>query len=300
MNTVADVRAFNRFYTGVIGVLGAGLLDTPYSLSEARVLFELNTTSEAGTISKRLGLDPGYLSRMLGKFEAEGLIARERSETDGRRQVVRLTDKGRETYRMLDERSAADVEALLGGLAEEDRRRLLAGMAAIRGVLDPPARREPYVIRPPRAGDLGWVVYRHGALYSAEYGWGAPFEALVARIVADYAAGHDPAREAGWIAEVDGHPAGSVFCMRKDDTTAQLRLLLVEPSARGMGIGARLVEECLRFARQAGYRRIVLWTRAVLAGARRIYQQAGFELVEEHPGEESGHPVVEQIWARDL
>ncbi|WP_305075894.1 helix-turn-helix domain-containing GNAT family N-acetyltransferase [Microtetraspora sp. AC03309] len=297
---VAEVRAFNRFYTGVIGVLGVGMLDTPYSLTEARVLFELSTSSEAGAISRTLGLDPGYLSRLLGRFETDGLITREKSARDGRRQVVRLTDKGRAAYAMLDERSVVDVGAMLDPLTEEDRRRLLAAMATIQDALDPPARREPYVIRPPRPGDLGWVVHRHGVLYSEEYGWGAAFEALVARIVADYAAGHDPAREAGWIAEVDGRPVGSVFCVRKDDTTAQLRLLLVEPSTRGMGIGRRLVEECLRFARGAGYRRIMLWTRDALVGARRIYGNAGFELVEEHPGEDSGQAVVEEVWAMDL
>ncbi|MEV0968732.1 bifunctional helix-turn-helix transcriptional regulator/GNAT family N-acetyltransferase [Microtetraspora glauca] len=297
---VAEVRAFNRFYTGVIGVLGAGMLDTPYSLTEARVLFELSTPSEAGAISRTLGLDPGYLSRLLGRFETDGLITREKSARDGRRQVVRLTDRGRAAYAMLDERSVVDVGAMLDPLTEEDRRRLLSAMATIRDALDPPARREPYVIRPPRPGDLGWVVHRHGVLYSEEYGWGAAFEAMVARIVADYAAGHDPAREAGWIAEVDGRPVGSVFCVRKDDTTAQLRLLLVEPSTRGMGIGRRLVEECLRFARRAGYRRIMLWTRDALIGARRIYRNAGFELVEEHPGEDSGQAVVEEVWAMDL
>lgn len=302
---VADVRAFNRFYTEMIGVLQAGMLDTPYSLTEARVLFELGTreVSEVAVLRELLGLDPGYLSRILAKFEADGLVARERSAEDGRRQVVRLTGTGREAYGMLDQRSNAEAEAMLGSLTEEERHRLVAGMSTIRRLLDSEERgKRPksYVIRPPRPGDLGWVVHRHGVIYAEEYGWGAGFEALVARIVADYVDGHDAQREAVWIAEVDGEPAGCVFCVRKDETTAQLRLLLVEPSARGMGIGGRLVEECLRFARQAGYRTIMLWTRDILVSARRIYQEAGFELVEEREGQESGRPVTDQIWARNL
>ncbi|WP_432932297.1 bifunctional helix-turn-helix transcriptional regulator/GNAT family N-acetyltransferase [Microbispora sp. CA-135349] len=302
MDIVPEIRSFNRFYTSVIGVLGAGMHDTPYSLTEARVLFELGTreTADAAGIRSVLGLDPGYLSRILARFETDGLVSRERSAEDARRQVVRLTPKGRDTFAVLDKRSAAEIEAMLAKLGDPERRRLVTAMSTVRSLLEPPDRREPYVIRPPRAGDLGWVVQRHGALYSEEYGWGATFEALVARIVADYAEDHDPRREAAWIAEVRGEPAGSVFCMRKDDTTAQLRLLLVEPSARGMGIGGRLVEECLRFAASAGYRRIMLWTRDVLAGARRIYQAAGFELVEQHPAEESGIPVTDQVWAMDL
>nr|WP_189178453.1 bifunctional helix-turn-helix transcriptional regulator/GNAT family N-acetyltransferase [Microbispora rosea] len=303
MDVVPEVRAFNRFYTSVIGVLGAGMHDTPYSLTEARVLFELGTreAADAAGIRAALGLDPGYLSRILAKFETEGLISRERSAEDARRQVVRLTPKGRDTFGVLDRRSAAEIETLLAKLTDPERRRLVSAMGTVRSLLEQPAeRREPYVIRPPRAGDLGWVVHRHGVIYSEEYGWGASFEALVARIVADYVDNHDPRREAAWIAEVRGEPVGCVFCVRKDDTTAQLRLLLVEPSARGMGIGGRLVHECLRFASAAGYRRITLWTRDVLVSARRIYQAAGFELVEQHPGEESGIPVNDQIWAKDL
>ncbi|GAA1274794.1 MarR family transcriptional regulator [Planotetraspora silvatica] len=302
MDMVAEVRAFNRFYTEVIGVLQAGLLDTPYSLTEARVLFELGTrdAAEASALRDLLDLDPGYLSRILTRFEADGLIFRERSPEDGRRQVVRLTDAGAQAYGILDDRSAAEVRTMLAALTDEDRRRLVTSMATIRGLLDADDRREPYVIRPPRPGDLGWVVHRHGVVYSQEYGWGTGFEALVARILADYADGHDPRREAGWIAEVDGAPAGCVFCVRKDDETAQLRLLLVEPSARGMGMGRRLVEECLAFARHAGYRRIMLWTRENLTSARRIYQSAGFVLAERHDGEESGEAVVDEIWTRDL
>ncbi|MBG0821953.1 MarR family transcriptional regulator [Planomonospora sp. ID91781] len=296
---VAEIRAFNRFYTGVIGVLDQGFLGTPYSLTEVRVLFELNLRErmEAGELRRLLGLDAGYLSRMLTRFETEGLAVRERSAADGRRQVIGLTEEGRTAFAALDERSAAQVRGLLDGVTEEDLRRLVAGMAVVREVLGPaPDRGGPYVIRPLRAGDLGWTVYRHGVLYASEYGWGTEFEALVAGIAADYGRRHDPRREAGWIAEVDGERAGSVFCVREDDQTARLRLLLVEPSARGRGIGRRLVDECLRFAEEAGYRRITLWTRDVLTGARRIYRAAGFELVREEPGE----GFTEEVWARDL
>ncbi|MEV7011020.1 helix-turn-helix domain-containing GNAT family N-acetyltransferase [Streptosporangium sp. NPDC051022] len=297
-NLVARVRAFNRFYTEVIGVLQQGILDTPYSLTEVRVLFELHSRDrmETGELRRLLELDSGYLSRMLSRFESDGLVARERSAADARRQIVALTEAGRTTFATLDERSAAQVRGLLEEVTEEDARRLVTSMATIEEILSPAGRSAPYVIRPPRAGDLGWVVHRHGVLYSQEYGWGQDFEALVARIVADYVDGHDPAREAGWIAEVDGERAGCVFCVRKDDETAQLRMLLVEPSARGMGIGRRLVEECLHFAREAGYRRMVLWTRGVLTGARHIYRAAGFEPIEERT--ENG--IVEEIWARDL
>ncbi|MEU8173734.1 helix-turn-helix domain-containing GNAT family N-acetyltransferase [Microbispora hainanensis] len=302
MDIVSEVRAFNRFYTSVIGVLGSGMHDTPYSLTEARVLFELGTRDAADTADVRamLDLDPGYLSRILTRFEGDGLVSRERSAEDARRQVVRLTPKGRDTFALLDRRSATEIETLLAKLTDPERRRLVTAMSTVRSLLEPGERREPYVIRPPRAGDLGWVVHRHGALYSEEYGWGAAFEALVARIVAEYVEDQDPRREAAWIAEVHGEPVGCIFCLRKGDTTAQLRLLLVEPSARGMGIGRRLVDECLRFAASAGYSRIELWTRDVLVSARRIYQAAGFELVEQYPSEESGIPVTDQIWAKDL
>ncbi|MBP2702447.1 MarR family transcriptional regulator [Microbispora sp. RL4-1S] len=302
MDMVTEVRAFNRFYTRVIGVLGAGMHDTPYSLTEARVLFEVGAREPAETadIRELLGLDPGYLSRILTRFETEGLITRRRSAEDGRRQVAELTDDGRRTLTMLDRRSSDEVETILGGLTGEDRRKVIAAMRTIRTLLGPAERREPYVIRPPRTGDLGWVVHRHGVVYGEEHGWGAGFEALVTRVVADYADHHDPAREAAWIAEVDGEPAGCVFCVRKDDETAQLRLLLVDPRARGMGLGRRLVEECVRFARQAGYRRIMLWTRDVLAGARKIYLDVGFTLAEQYAGEESGAPVTEQIYVMEL
>jgi DNA-binding MarR family transcriptional regulator/GNAT superfamily N-acetyltransferase len=300
---IAEVRAFNRFYTKVIGVVQAELLHTPYSLTEGRVIYELGRrdSTEAGELRRELDLDAGYLSRMLARFEGDGLIARERSAEDARRQVVRLTEAGREARRTLDARSAELVGKLLAGVGEEDRRRLLGAMATIRDVLDPGAReRGGYVIRPPRSGDFGWVVHRHGVLYRQEYGWGAEHEGLCAQIMADYVAGHDPERTAMWIAEVGGEPAGSIMCARRDDETAQLRLFLVEPWARGMGLGTRLVDECLRFARGAGYRRIMLWTYAALADARRVYQRAGFELESQEDAVAYGQDLVSQIWSRGL
>lgn len=299
---VAAVRAFNRFYTNVIGVLHDGLMDTPYSLTEARVLFELaqREATEVAALRRELDIDAGYLSRILARFTSDGLILRQRSDADARRQVIRLTEPGRKAFALLDERQADDVQRLLSGLTEEQQRRLLGAMNAIQETLGEAPRRHGYVLRSLEPGDLGWVVHRHGVLYAAEYGWDASFEALVARVVSDYVDNHDPTRQAAWIAEVDGERAGCVFCVRGDETTAKLRLLLVEPTARGMGIGARLVEECLRFARRAGYQRITLWTNDVLDAARRIYQQAGFELVGEEHHHSFGHDLVGQHWARTL
>jgi DNA-binding MarR family transcriptional regulator/GNAT superfamily N-acetyltransferase len=298
---VAEVRAFNRFYTATIGVLQEGLLRTPYSLTEARVLFELaqRTDTEVAQLRRTLGLDAGYLSRMLGRFESDGLVLRTQSTTDGRRQVIRLTEAGRATYRRLDERSGQEIQRLLDRLGSAEQRRLVQAMATIRGLLGP-SRTPSVTLRGPEPGDYGWVVARHGVLYAREYGWDASFEALVARIVADFAGGYDPARERVWLAEVDGERAGCVFCVHRDDTTAQLRLLLVEPDARGLGIGSRLVGECVEFARSAGYRRMVLWTNDVLDAARRIYQRAGFQLGSEQPHHSYGHDLVGQDWALDL
>ncbi len=301
-DVIARVRAFNRFYTNVIGVLSEKLVRSPYSLTEARVIFELahRAATEVTVLRRELDLDAGYLSRLLARFDADGLITRERSESDARRQVIRLTDAGRDAYAMLGERADDDVRAVLEPLTEENRRRLVAAMDTIEGVLAQARRPVAYVLRPLRPGDIGWVVHRHGVLYAEEYGWDSTFEALVARVVADYIDKHDARRENAWIAEVDGEPVGCVFCVRRDDTTAQLRLLLVEPSARGMGIGARLVDECLAFARRAGYRSIMLWTNDVLSAARRIYERGGFELAEQGEHHSFGHDLVEQIWHRDL
>ena len=295
---VTAVREFNRFYTNVLGLLREGLLDTPYSLTEARVIFELGRADHAEVAALRdwLDIDRGYLSRILARFEADGLVTRQRSASDGRRQVIGLTPRGRSAFRMLDSRSTGQISALLSERSPADQRRLTAAMASIREVIEGPARPPDFALREPEPGDLGWVVQVHGALYARDYGWDADFEALVARIMADYAAGHDPRRERGWIAEAGGLPAGCIFCVRKSDTTAQLRLLLVEPWARGAGIGERLVAECIAFARASGYAEIVLWTQTVLAAARRIYQRAGFQLVKEGRHHSFGHDLVEQTW----
>jgi DNA-binding MarR family transcriptional regulator/GNAT superfamily N-acetyltransferase len=299
---VAAIRAFNRFYTARIGVLRDGLLATAHPLTEARVLFELGQADavDAADLRRALEIDAGYLSRLLGRLEEQGLVARERSATDARRQRVALTARGRKAYATLDARSAAEIGALLDGLSEADRRRLLESMRTVREVLDGAPRPAPFVLRAPGPGDFGWVVQRHGALYAEEYGWDQSFEALVARVVADYAERHDPGRESAWIAEVSGRPVGCVFCVRRDERTAQLRLLLVEPDARGMGVGGRLVAECVGFARRAGYAEIVLWTNDVLVQARRLYQRAGFGLVAADPHHSFGHDLVGQAWSLPL
>jgi DNA-binding MarR family transcriptional regulator/GNAT superfamily N-acetyltransferase len=301
-NAVTTVREFNRFYTRVIGVLDEGLLDTPYTLTEARVIFELAQGEQVEVVAlrRRLGLDPGYLSRILSRYESDGLIIRSRSTSDARRQVVRLTAAGRSAYKTLDERSAGQIEAVLEGLAGEEQRRLLDAMATVRDVLGDSRRERRVMLRPLRIGDLGWVVGRHGVVYAEEYGWDQSFEALVARIVADYGQYHDPLRENAWIAEIDGEAVGCVFCVRKDDETAQLRILLVEPSARGFGVGTALVDACIEFARRAGYQKMVLWTNSVLEAARRIYERAGFKLLDEQPHHSYGHDLVSQWWVLDL
>ena len=295
---VATVREFNRFYTNVLGLLREGLVDTPYSLTEARIIFELARQDEAqaGKLRGWLDIDAGYLSRVLARFEADGLVRRARSASDGRRQVIALTSAGRAVFSKLDALSAAQIRGLLARLPAGDRHRVTAAMTAIREIMAGRARPSPVVLRPPAAGDLGWVVQRHGALYAAEYGWDQSFEALVARIVADFAASGDRGGQSAWIAEVNAEPAGCVFCTRKDESTAQLRLLLVEPVARGRGVGGRLVAECVRFAHQAGYREIMLWTNDVLDAARRIYQRAGFQLAGSRPHHSFGHDLVGEDW----
>jgi DNA-binding MarR family transcriptional regulator/GNAT superfamily N-acetyltransferase len=300
---VAEVRAFNRLYTGVIGVLGEGLVGTSYTLSEARVLFELaqRDLTEVTDLRRELDLDAGFASRLLGKLERKGLVVRERSADDARRQVVHLTPDGRQAQNALEERTVAQVGTLLSRLTEEEQDKLLDSMRTISGLVGDRKRPADLVLRPPRAGDLGWVVHRHGVLYAAEYGLDATFEGLVAAVTAEFANADEPRRQAGWIAELDGERAGSVFCMPGTEPgVALLRLLLVEPRARGHGVGRRLVAECIAFARANGYRRLQLWTIDVLVSARRIYEQAGFELVSEQPERRFGQDVVGQTWQLDL
>jgi DNA-binding MarR family transcriptional regulator/GNAT superfamily N-acetyltransferase len=301
-NRVARVRAFNRFYTGVIGVLNHGYLRTPWSVTEARVIFELATrgTADVVTLRRDLGLDSGYLSRLLARFDAEGIVRRQRAEQDGRRQVVTLTAAGRKAFERLNRRAARDIEKLLSGQPERAQRRLVSAMDAIRDVLDAEAAPTEMRLRPPLPGEYGWVVERHGAIYQAEYGWDQSFEALVARVVADYLDRHDPRREAAWVAELSGEPVGFVLCVARDAAAAQLRLLLVEPHARGQGVGSALVDQCITFARDKGYRTCVLWTNDVLVDARRLYERAGFQLVDDEPHHSFGADLVGQTWSLAL
>ncbi|MEU2041706.1 bifunctional helix-turn-helix transcriptional regulator/GNAT family N-acetyltransferase [Nocardia niwae] len=299
---IAAVREFNRHYTRVIGVLREGLHDSRYSLTEARILFELaaSDTTEVVALRHALDLDAGYLSRILARFEQADLVRRNRSGSDGRRQEVRLTDRGRKVFATLDQRSSHEVGALLDARHPAARARLITAMRTIQQILDRPADAPSCTLRAPRSGDYGWVIQRHAELYANEYGWDATYEELIVRIVADYLASRDEQRERAWIAEFDGRPVGSVFCVRENDATARLRLLLVEPTARGLGVGTALVAECLRFAASAGYHEIVLWTNDVLTAARRVYQRAGFELVDQSPHHSWGHDLVGQTWRRSL
>jgi len=300
---IAAVRGFNRFYTRRIGLLDRGFLESPFSLTEVRVLYELSTRGRATAtaLGRELGLDPGYLSRLLQGFRARKLIATASSPTDGRQSILRLSARGRKVFAGLEARQVGAVRRMLHGMADHKTRNLLAAMRTIETTLGKPAADgAACVLRPPRAGELGWVIHRHGLLYNQEYGWDETFEALVARIVADFVRTFDPRRERAWIAERDGEVVGSVFCVKKTRFVARLRMLYVEPSARGLGIGKRLVEECLGFARSAGYRRMTLWTNDVLHAARAIYVRAGFRLVREESHHSWGHDLVSQTWEMDL
>ncbi|MFJ6553494.1 GNAT family N-acetyltransferase [Streptomyces luteogriseus] len=308
--TVQDVRSFNRFYTNVIGALDYGRrLYAPYTLTESRVLYELAHAprTDAADLRTQLHLDAGYLTRILNKFEEDGLAERGPSDTDPRRRRITLTAAGREAAALLDERARETVGAMLDTVRAEDRPRLAEAMRTVRTILGDSdsdgraPRPEDVVLREPAPGDLGWIVQRNAALYAAEYGFDADYEALVARIVADYAEDHDPHLERTWIAELDGRPVGCVMCVR-DDTpgAARLRLLLVEPDARGLRIGDRLVGALVDFAREADYREVVLWTNDILGAARRIYQRHGFVLVAEKPHHSFGQDLTGQDWRLDL
>ncbi len=303
MSAVSEVRGFNRFYTRVLGLLRPKLAGSPFGLTEARVLFELAHTDQMAVTELRrsLDLDAGYLSRILSRFIADGLVAREPSATDARRQLVRLTPTGLAAFAELDTLQADAIDRLVAPLGEDQRTELVTAMGRIRRVLDDKPPAAGLVLRAPEPGDLGWVVERHGARYAAEYGWDVRFEALVARIVADFGERRRAEHEAAWIAELDGERVGCVFCTASETPdTAQLRLLLVEPTARGAGVGTRLVDECLRFARRSGYARIMLWTNDVLLAARRIYQRAGFQLDRSEPHTSYGRDLTGEFWSRDL
>jgi DNA-binding MarR family transcriptional regulator/N-acetylglutamate synthase-like GNAT family acetyltransferase len=304
--TVQEIRSFNRFYTNVIGALDYGRhLYAPYTLTESRVLYELahGPRMDAADLRAELSLDAGYLSRILNKFEQDGLVARAPSDKDPRRRRITLTAQGQEAAALLEERARESVAALLDTVPSADRPRLAEAMRTIRTLLDGDRTPDPrdVVLRDPAPGDLGWIVERNAALYAAEYGWNADYEGLVARIVADFAEDHDPHLERVWIAELDGRPVGCVMCVRDDaPATARLRLLLVEPDARGLGIGDRLVGACVDFARGVGYREMVLWTNDILVAARRIYQRHGFVLVAEKPHRSFGQDLNGQDWRLEL
>lgn len=296
---IAAVRRFNRFYTRQIGLLQQGLLNSPYSLAEARVLYEIAHRQQptASELGQALQLDAGYLSRMLRAFEQRGLLQRRASPSDARQSLLSLTTVGRQAQAVLEEGANVEVGAMLQTLAPGGGVRLLRAMSDIEQLLGgAPASPEPYLLRTHRPGDMGWIVHRHGVLYAQEYGWDERFEALVAEITARFVREFDARRECCWLAERGDQILGCVMLVRQSDSVAQLRLLLVEPSARGLGVGRRLVEECIRFARQAGYRKISLWTNDILVAARRIYQAAGFELVGEEPHHSFGHHLVGQTW----
>lgn len=296
---IAAVRQFNRFFTRQIGVLREGLLHSPYPLTDARILFELGHRDgvTASALCRELGLDAGYLSRILARLEQQGLLEKVRSDNDGRQRLLSLTAQGRNAFALLDRRSRDEAGEMLSELSEEDQQRLLKAMQTIESIL---TRRfkfaEPFILRAHEPGDMGWVTHRHGVLYAEEYGWDEHFEALVAQIVADFINNYRPERDRCWIAEMDGEIVGSVFAVQHDEAVARLRLLLVEPRARGLGLGTRLVEECIRFARRRGYQKMMLWTNSVLVEARHIYQKTGFKLVAEEPHHSFGHDLVGETW----
>jgi DNA-binding MarR family transcriptional regulator/GNAT superfamily N-acetyltransferase len=297
------VRRFNRFYTRRIGVLREGLLGSRYSLAESRVIFELGTrdTPTAAELARDLELDPGYLSRIVRRLESIGLVERRLSPADARQWLLKLTKPGYMAYAELNRRSADEVRGMLRGLPEPEQERLLRSLGTVERVLGgAPEERAPYVLRGPQPGDLGWLVHRHAVLYAEEYGFDERFEGLVAQVAADFLAGHDAKRERLWIAERHGEIVGGVLLVRQAKTVAKLRVLYVEPAARGLGIGKRLVDECIRFARQAGYRKIMLWTNDVLTAARAIYEKAGFRLVKKEPHAMFGPRLVGETWVLDL
>lgn len=293
------VRRFNRFYTRQIGVLRDGLLHSPYSLTEARVLYELahHTDLTASALGRELGLDQGYLSRLLSRFEQQNLVERVRPDTDGRQRLLRLTPTGRDAFALLNQRSRDEVADLLHEVSDADQRRLLQAMHTIEGLLTKGLKyADPFVLRSHAPGDMGWVVQRHGAVYAQAYGWDEHFEALVAHICADFITNLKLERERCWIAEMNGERVGSVFVVQASDTVAKLRLLLVEEHARGLGLGNRLVAECIRFARRAGYTKLVLWTNSILVEARHIYEKTGFTLVATEAHHSFGHDLIGETW----
>jgi DNA-binding MarR family transcriptional regulator/GNAT superfamily N-acetyltransferase len=300
---IETVRRFNRFYTKQIGVLHEGLLKSQFPLTEARVLYELaqHEQTTATVLGNELGLDAGYLSRILSTFEKHGLLQKQPSPTDGRQNLLCLTETGQAEFAKINVRSQQEIGAMLNNLSEADQQHLVEAMQTVETILGAqPEQRVPYLLRPHQPGDMGWVVYRHGALYAQEYGWDETFEALVAEIVAKFIQHFDPKWEHCWLAEINGEVVGSVFLVKQSNEVAKLRLLYVEPKARGLGIGARLVDECIRFARRTGYQKMTLWTNSILTAARAIYIKAGFQLVHSEAHHSFGHDLVGETWELTL
>jgi len=297
------IRRFNRFYTNKIGVLRERMFDSPFSLTEARVLFEISQHEEttAKWLRAELGMDAGYMSRLLSRFRSGGLVTRLRSPADGRQQLLRLTEGGRQAVKALIASSQQKFEFMLRGMTEENQLRLLGAMTTIENVFESPSEAPAhFLLRSHQPGDIGWTVYRHGLLYGQEYGWNEEFEALVAKILAEFILAYDPTRDGSWIAEMDGKRIGSVFLAHETEQVARLRLLLVDPVARGRGLGARLVDECIRFARRKEYDKLVLWTQSILVAARAIYENAGFTLIESKSHHSFGKDLVGENWELKL
>jgi DNA-binding MarR family transcriptional regulator/ribosomal protein S18 acetylase RimI-like enzyme len=300
---IGALRHFNRFYTRQLGLLDRALQASPFSLTEVRVLYAIASVEAptAAVITRQLGLDAGYTSRLLSRFREGGLLVRSPSECDGRSQQLQLTRKGRAALQALDKSAGREAGKLLGELAEAERERLVKAMAVIETVLgDEDKERTGFILRGPEAGDMGWVVQRHGAIYAAEYGWNREFELVVAEIAEKFFRHHDPERERCWIAEWRAMPVGSIFVVRRSATVAQMRLLIVDPAARGLGIGRRLVQEAIRFSRHAGYRKLTLWTDSIQTPAHGIYTAAGFQVISEEPHHDFGQDLIGQTWVLDL
>lgn len=300
---VEAVRRFSRFYTRQVGVLNEGYNGSEFSLTEARIIYELahREAATASDLAKSLSLDPGYLSRILKTFLERGVVQRQASDVDARQYPLSLTDRGQQRFAELNARSRSDMARMLGALTARQQERLITAMSEIETLLSAePERGAPYILRPHQPGDIGWAVQRHGTLYAQEYGFDETFEALAAEIGSKFLKEFDPKKERAWIAEKDGENVGCVFLVKQSDEVARLRMLLVDTKARGLGIGKRLVEECIRFARLKGYKKITLWTNDILVTACHIYRETGFKLVAEERHHSFGHDLVGQTWELDL
>ena len=299
---VADIRAFNRFYTRLLGALNEGLLRSPHSLPESRLIYELGSRGRttATELAADLGMDPGYLSRLLRTLRDAGLVDSTANPVDGRGQILALTSRGVAAFRSLDQASREEVSALIAPLGARERTDVLNAMRTIRRLLDPAAPERPVAVRPFRIGEIGHIISRHGTLYHEEHGWDGSFEGFVAEIAGAFAIRHDPLREGCWVADRDGEVLGSVFVVDAGEGIAKLRMLYVEPAARGLGVGRKLVGQAIGFACEAGYRRMTLWTNDILHSARHIYETAGFRLVAEERHRSFGQDLVGQNWDLDL